>query len=106
TLICVAGAPILLLSAIGLGEPVVPGSAAGWLPVVGLAFSSQLVGQGLLVYALAHFPPLVIGMALLTQPAIAAVIGWVAFGETLEPPDMLGMVLVGAALVLVRARKG
>lgn len=105
TLICLAGAPLLLGTALLLGEPVLPGSAAGWLPVIGLSISSQLIGQGLLVYALAHFPPLVIGMALLTQPAVAAVIGWLAFGEALEPADMLGMVLVGAALVLVRARK-
>lgn len=104
-LVCIAGSPLLLLAGVLLGEPVVPGSAADWLPVVGLAISSQLVGQGLLVYALAHFPPLVIGMALLTQPAIAALTGWLAFGEVLEPADMLGMVLVGASLVLVRARK-
>lgn len=104
TLICVAGAPLLLVFAVLLGEPVVPGGA-GWWPVVGLAVSSQLIGQGLLVYSLKHFPPLVIGMALLTQPAIAAAVGWLAFGEVLAPPDVLGMVLVGAALVLVRARK-
>ena len=45
-------------------------------------------------------------MTLLTQPAVAAVIGWLAFDEVLAPPDLLGMVLVGGALVLVRARKG
>ncbi|MGI8874782.1 MAG: EamA family transporter, partial [Egibacteraceae bacterium] len=46
--------------------------AAGWTPVVALAVSSQVIGQGLLVFALKHFPPLIVGMALLTQPAIAA----------------------------------
>lgn len=105
TLVCLAGAPILLAAAILLGEPVLPGGMAGWLPVVGLSLSSQLIGQGLLVYALAHFSPLVIGMALLTQPAVAAAIGWFTFGEVLEPADIAGMALVGAALVLVRARR-
>lgn len=104
-LVCAAGAPLLLLFALLLGEPVLPGGTAGWLPVAALAVSSQLVGQGLLVYALAHFPPLIIGMALLTQPAVAAAIGWLAFGEVLEPADMLGMALVAAALVLVRRAK-
>ena len=104
TLICLAGAPLLLAFALLLGEPVLPG-AAGWWPLVALAVGSQLIGQGLLVFALKHFSPLVIGMALLTQPAIAAATGWLAFGEVLEPPDFLGMALVGAALVLVRARK-
>jgi len=103
TLVCAAAAPVLLGTALLLGEPVWPG-AAGWTPVVALAVSSQVIGQGLLVYALKHFPPLIVGMALLTQPAIAAMVGWLAFGEVLGAPDLLGMALVSAALVLARAR--
>lgn len=103
TLVCAAAAPVLLVTALGLGEPVWPG-AAGWTPVVALAVSSQLIGQGLLVYALKHFPPLIVGMALLTQPAIAAVVGWLAFGEVLGAPDILGMALVSVALVIARTR--
>lgn len=102
-LVCAAAAPVLLVIALTLGEPVLPG-AAGWLPVVGLALSSQVLGQGLLVYALKHFSPLIIGMALLTQPAIAAVVGWLAFGELLGIPDIAGMALVSVALVLARGR--
>ena len=102
-LVCLAAAPVLLLVSIGLGEPVWPG-AAGWTPVVALALSSQVIGQGLLVFALKHFPPLIIGMALLTQPAIAAAVGWLAFGEVLGVPDILGMALVSVALVLARTR--
>jgi drug/metabolite transporter (DMT)-like permease len=101
-LVCITAAPLLLLIAIGLGEPVWPGD---WTPVVALAISSQIVGQGLLVYSLGHFPPLVIGLALLTQPAIAAAVGWFAFGETLGGLDIVGMVLVGAALLLARTAK-
>jgi drug/metabolite transporter (DMT)-like permease len=101
-LVCFAASPILLGIAFVLGEPVWPG-AAGWTPVVLLALSSQVVGQGLLVFSLKHFPPLIIGMALLTQPAIAATVGWLVFGEVLMPPDILGMVLVAAALALARS---
>ena len=102
-LVCASAAPMLLVIALMLREPVLPG-AAGWLPVVGLALSSQVIGQGLLVYALKHFSPLIIGMALLTQPAIAAVVGWVAFGEVLGLPDIAGMALVSVALVLAKGR--
>ena len=101
-LVSLTAAPILLGMAIAAGEPVLPG-AAGWTPILVLALSSQVIGQGLLVFSLRNFPPLVIGMALLTQPAIAATVGWLAFGELLEPVDIFGMVLVGAALVLARA---
>jgi len=104
-LVCASAAPMLLVIALALGEPVLPGSA-GWLPVVGLALSSQVVGQGVLVFALKHFSPLVVGMALLTQPALAALVGWLAFGETLGLPDIAGMALVSVALVLAKGRAG
>ncbi|ANY19487.1 EamA-like transporter family protein [Tsuneonella dongtanensis] len=103
TLVSAAAAPALLGIALALGEPIWPGPA-GWTPVFALALSSQIVGQGLLVYSMKHFPPLVVGMALLTQPAIAAAVGWLAFGEVLAGADILGMALVSAALVLARTR--
>ena len=94
-----AGLPVLLAIALFLGEPVWPHD---WAPLVALAFTSQIVGQGCLVYSLRHFSPLAIGLALLTQPAIAALAGWLAFGETLGPIDVLGMALLAAALVIAR----
>jgi drug/metabolite transporter (DMT)-like permease len=94
-----AGVPVLLLVALLHSEPVWPHH---WGPLVALAFSSQIVGQGCLVYALRHFSPLAIGLALLTQPAIAAFAGWLAFGETLGSIVVLGMALLAAALVIAR----
>ncbi|MFL0672802.1 MAG: DMT family transporter [Erythrobacter sp.] len=99
--VSIFGCPVLLGVALALGEPVWP---TDWGPVVGLFILSQLVGQGLMVYSLAHFPPLIIGLALLTQPAVAALYGWLAFGEVLSALDVAGMVLVGAALAVARAR--
>ena len=92
--------PLLLIIALVLGEPVWP---TDWTPVLILFVSSQLVGQGLLVFSLRHFPPLVIGLALLTQPAVAALTGYFVFGEVLTALDIGGMVLLGSALVLARA---
>ncbi|APE29371.1 DMT family transporter [Aurantiacibacter gangjinensis] len=96
-----ASTVVLFLYAMAMGETFWP---TDWTPVLLLALSSQIVGQGLLVYALRLFPPLVIGIALLTQPAVAALVGWWRFDEMLVPLDMLGIVLVGSALVLARAK--
>lgn len=101
-LVSIAASPLLLGIAVFLGEPVWPGDA-GWTPVLLLALSSQVIGQGLLVYSLKNFPPLIIGMALLTQPAVAATVGWLVFGELLVPLDILGMALVAAALLLAKS---
>lgn len=94
-----AGAPVLLAIALLLGESVWPHN---WAPLVMLMLLSQIVGQGLLVYALKHFSALVIGLALLTQPAVSVLAGWLAFGETLSWLDGAGMLLVAAALAVAR----
>jgi len=93
------GAAMLLPVSIGLGERLFP---SNWTFVVVLALSSQVLGQGLLVYALGSLSPLVVGLTLLTQPAISALAGWFAYGETLRPLDWIGAAAIAAALVLVR----
>ncbi len=95
-----AGLPVVLGTALYLGEPVWPGD---WRPIIALAFTSQVIGQGLLVYALRHFSPFIVGLALMTQPALGVAVGWGIFGEVLSPLDFLGMALVGAGLVLARS---
>jgi len=96
----IAGLPVLLGMALWLGEPIWP---TNWAPVLVLALLSQLIGQGLLVYSLRHFSALVIGLALLTQPAVAVTVGWLVFNEALGLLDLFGMLLVAAALVLARS---
>ncbi len=93
------GAGMLLPLSLGLGEQVMP---RDWQPLIILALSSQVLGQGLLVYALGHVPPLIVGLAFLTQPAISAAIGWLAYGEALTGLDWVGAIGIGIALVLVR----
>lgn len=95
----VFSAPVLLATAIALNEPVWPHV---WWPVVALGLCSQVVGQGLLVAALKRFSPLVIGLTLLCQPAVAVLQGLWIYGETPGAPDLAGMALVAVALVFAR----
>lgn len=98
-LVTIIAAMPTLITAQLLGEQIMP---TDWTPVLLLALSSQIIGQGLMIYALPHFSPLVIGLALLTQPALAALSGFLAFEERLTTLDVVGGVLVAIALVLVR----
>jgi len=98
--VSIIACPVLLALALILDEPIWP---TDWTPILILFVSSQIIGQGLLVYSLGHFPPLVIGVALLTQPAVAAIVGYGAFGEVLSALDIVGMVLLGSALAVARA---
>jgi drug/metabolite transporter (DMT)-like permease len=94
-----AGALPLLLLSLALGQKVMPDD---WTPLLILSFGSQVVGQGLLVYAVGYLSPVVIGLGLLAQPAAGAVIGRFAYGETFSLADAAGAVLIAVALVLIR----
>lgn len=95
------GALCLLPAALAAGERIVPDD---WKGLFALALCSQVIGQGLLVYALGHVPPLVVGIAMLTQPALSALLGWLYYGETLTSRDWLGAAMIVIALILVRLR--
>ena len=97
-----AGTPVMLLVAIAMGEQVWP---TVWWPLIGLVLVCQIVGQGLLVWALSRFSPFIVGLALLTQPGVSVLAGWLSFGEIIEPIDSFGMALVASALVFARTRE-
>ena len=94
-----AGVLPILLFALLLGERIWP---ALWTPLLLLALGSQVLGQGLLVYAVGHLSPVVIGVSLLLQPLVSAAIGWISYGERLSGADFLGGGALCLALVLVR----
>lgn len=94
-----ASVPPILAMALLLGEEVWP---TIWWPLIAMAVVSQLIGQVCTIYALGHLTPLVIGIALLIQPIVAATLGWALFGEALAAVDLIGAAMVAAALVLVR----
>ena len=96
------GAAMLLPGALASGETIIP---ADWTALFALALCSQVVGQGLLVYALGHVPPLVVGIAMLTQPALSALLGWSYYGESFTSLDWLGAAMIVLALILVRLRQ-
>lgn len=91
----------LLAFALVMGEKILP---SDWSPLIGLALVSQIIGQGLMIYALGRLPPLTVGLGLLTQPVVAGTIGWIVYGERLGVADLIGAVLVAIALVLVSRR--
>jgi drug/metabolite transporter (DMT)-like permease len=62
-----------------------------WGPLILLALGSQVIGQGLMIYAIGHLPPMVIG-------------SW-QYGERLGALDIVGGLAICAALVLVRSGK-
>ena len=104
TVTALALLPIALFS----GERFVPLTAHGWLLLVSLALVSQVAGQSLIAYALAHLPGTFASVALLVQAVIAAALAWMLLGETLTPLAIAGgiLVLVGIRISHTAERRG
>jgi drug/metabolite transporter (DMT)-like permease len=92
-------AALLLPVALISGERFLPASAAGWLPLVGLALIAQVGGQGLIAYAMAHLPATFSSVGLLLQPVVAATLAWIVLAEALT-----ALAIAGGVLVLVGIR--
>lgn len=75
----------------------------GWLLLVALALISQALGQGMIVYGLAHLPSGFSSVTLLVQPLVAALLAWVLLGEVLGTMALVGAVVILAGIVLARS---
>ena len=87
-----------LAVAILRGENLLPRSVMGWLLLVALALTSQILGQTLMAHAM-HFMSLQLGsLFALLQPVAAAVYAYILFSETLTLPQLLGVVVLIASI--------
>ncbi|MEQ9550462.1 MAG: DMT family transporter [Coleofasciculus sp. G3-WIS-01] len=72
--------PVVLLTE----DRLFPISGSGWLSVIGLAIVCQVVGQGLQAYSLKRLSSGLVGVFLLLDPVLAAMVAWVLFSEHLS----------------------
>ena len=75
--------PLLFVIAFFSEEHLLALSLYGWSVLIGLALVSHTGGQAMIAYALAHLPASFASVALLLQPALAAVLAWFIVNETL-----------------------
>lgn len=96
------GAPLLLLAALTLGEDLRPETVAGWAACLGLGLV-HVAGQGSIAWALGRLPTALASLTVLVQPVVAALVGWLAFGERIAPVQALGAAVLLAGVVLAQA---
>jgi drug/metabolite transporter (DMT)-like permease len=92
---CLVGAPLLLATALLMGEQILPGTALGWAAMAGLGLA-HVFGQGSIAWALGRLPTSTASVTVLVQPVAAAVLAYAIFGESLTP-----LQAAGAAVALV-----
>ena len=92
---------VLLPIALLMGEQMLPVSVMGWVKLAGLALISQVAGQSLIAYAMAHLPATFSSVGLLFQPVMATLFAWLLLGEAVSALQLAGgiTVLIGIRMV-------
>jgi drug/metabolite transporter (DMT)-like permease len=97
---------VLLPLALVHEAPFLPGSAAMWLPLLGLGLVSHVLGQGLISWGVAGVPASLGSVALLLQPLGTAVLAIPILGQELVPWQVAGALAVLLGLFLaVKGRR-
>ena len=95
---CIFDSHAALIS-IGLGEQIWPHN---WTPLLIFAVSSQVIGQGLLVYSIGTLPPVIVGLGAAHAACDFSDGRLARLSRNLEPARLAGAAAIAAALVLVR----
>ena len=95
----------VLLLPLALSQKFVPDTLWGWAAVAGSAIAAQVIGQGLIAYALAHLRPTFSSLGLLVQVFGAAISAWLVLGERLAAVQVIGGLVILGALAMARSAR-
>jgi drug/metabolite transporter (DMT)-like permease len=97
---CVVTALLVTPLALDQGAPALPHTMHGWLVILAMAFGCQLLGHGLVFYAIERLPASLTAQALLAPPVLSAGAALMLFGELPSLTQFAGAGLVLAGLFL------
>lgn len=102
---CVVTSLLVTPLALDQGAPTLPHTVHGWLVILAMAFGCQLLGHGLVVYAIERLPASFTAQAVLTPPVLSAGVALMLFHELPSLPQCTGAGLVLAGLFLAARRE-
>jgi drug/metabolite transporter (DMT)-like permease len=94
----------LLPAALLTEDKVVPQTLHGWLAVGGLALISQIIGQGMISWALGLLPAAFSAVSLLVNPVASGIFAWIILGEALTASQIGGGLAVLAGIFVARPK--
>ena len=84
------------------GDALVASTLAGWSVLVALAAGPQVLGHGLIAWALAHLPVAFASVTLLAQPVTAAIVAWILFDERIGGQQAVAAAAILAGIAVAR----
>jgi len=74
-------AVVMFVTAVVMGEDMLPDSHSGWAMLVALAWACYALAFALITYSLAHMPATMASVILLGQPVLCTILGVLILGE-------------------------
>lgn len=103
---CVCGLVMVTPLVLLVDDVIFPVSVTGWLAILGLAFISEVIGHGSVVYVLKHFSSAFVTMAFLMEPLPVAIYGWFVLGEFISVSSGIGFILITIGIYLAKTGTG
>ena len=98
-------ASLLALIALAAENAWMPATLGGAAALVAMASISHVGGQGLLAFALGHLSAAFSSLVIFLEALAAALFGWIVFGETLGPWQIVGGLAILAGIWVARPRE-
>lgn len=83
-----------------------PSKFSEWLPLIGLALLSQILGQGLLSFCLGKVNVMLSSILVLLQPVVAAVYALIIFQEYITIFEIIGILITTIGVYVVKLYGG
>jgi len=105
TITTAASTMALLLLTYSSGQSFEIGSMSGFLAILGLAFITQVMGQGLIAYGFAFLPATISSLTMLVAPVVATLCAWWLFEEALSTLQAIGIIIVLFGISLAKRQR-
>ena len=101
-----SAAAVVLGLAVAVRRPAGPGTITGWLALVALALVCTVAAAGLFLVGLSLLGPTDASTVATLEPVVTAVLAATLLGDRFRPVQLLGAVLVLAAIVTLTRTAG
>ncbi|MEB3702492.1 DMT family transporter [Candidatus Bealeia paramacronuclearis] len=93
---------VLAIFAFTTETQIVPQSFYGWAILISLALVGQILGQGMLSYAMRYFSAPFSAIMITFVPVISTLLAWAIFGESLTFWKMLGGIVILSGIIITK----
>jgi drug/metabolite transporter (DMT)-like permease len=98
--VCSFGALTLFPFLIFTHDRLFPVSSQGWLMILALTLTCQLIGQGMLTYSLKQLSSVLVSLIHLLDPVFSGIFAWLIFKESLGFAHVGGLIIILIGLSL------